>query len=267
MERVTVRGEAGAQWSSLRFELAHRATRLRVKAYFNDWWIPTSPDLGLAGRGSPLAVRGCLALTGEGHAGGAACAGDWNGVHVEVSVLEGRATDATFASVLEGLAPLTPEHLTRWRETPYATAAHHARGGVRANAFGEPLVARLDWKPLASAPVALPAAWAADSVGEAHGERQYVFRHRAHLHAALWVRVRQDRGAKPLAWSTRYDVPMERAEGGAFEGDYGVPGGNRFARVAVDEALVEASARACLAPAPPRLGAVVRAFAAAAIRP
>lgn len=221
----TVRGEAPTHHSSLRYFLTDGERRLRVKQYYNDWWIPTVPDISFVRPGRPLLVGDDVWFLGRDYRRHEAACGHRWGTNTEFSLESGTMSDAEWTSLLQSLDALVPESKREVRGASYARRNYWNRWGRTLAPWDTHEISSLKWSELTSA--ALEAtAWACsadrwtsvpgvpDSVGQREAgelcEVQIIFRAPLTQNCSAWLRVLDGASPKwrPLVDSSERNRPV-----------------------------------------------------------
>lgn len=216
---ATLRGESPQHHSTLRYFLEDgNGARLRVKQYFNDWWIPTVPDISFRKPGRPLVFGDQVAFVGRDYRRNPALCGHRFGTAIEFSVEERGANENAWVEFEAGdadhpvwtggfwndLTPLDPPAAIEARKVTYAARNYWNRWGRTAAPWDSTEICSLRWEEpntalLHRAAWAVAAdSWAAvpgtiDSLGTRTGpfgdEVQGVFRDPMTLNCSAWMRV------------------------------------------------------------------------------
>lgn len=203
---ASLRGESAKAYSTLRYSLSDGAgRRLRVKQYFNDWWIPTIADVSLRSAGRPIVVGESVAFTGRDYRRNAGCCGHRFGTAIECSLETGELADAEWSSLWSGFDAIVPEAPRQLRASSYARRHYWNRWQRTDAPWDTTEISSLTWsdpttEAMERAAWALTAdRWAPvpgtiDSIGFRSGgphgdEVQMVFRWPLTLDTSAWLRV------------------------------------------------------------------------------
>lgn len=215
---ASLRGESAAHHSTLRYALQDGRRRIRVKQFFNDWWIPTVADISFRSAGRPLVHRHGVAFVGRDYRRhNASCGHRW-GTAVELSVETGTLEDAEWTALWSELDALVPGASAAARGSTFAARNYWNRWNRTQAPWDTSEISSLAW----SAPTTEAmdrAAWALtadrwapvpgtiDSLGFRTGpqgeEVQMVFRWPLTLDTSAWLRVLR---AAPLSWRSLVDA-------------------------------------------------------------
>lgn len=214
----TVRGESPTQHSTVRFHLEDgRGRRVRVKQYYNDWWIPTIADISFRSPGRPVVFGESVAFLGRDYRRNAASCGHRLGTATEFSLEAGELSDEEWAALWADLDALDPTVVPEARATSFAKRNYWNRWRRTHAPWDTSEISSLQWSDPTSAAMER-AAWALtadrwapvpgtiDSLGFRTGplgeEVQMVFRWPMTLDCSAWLRALR---APPAPWRPLID--------------------------------------------------------------
>jgi len=216
---ATVRGESPTNHSSVRFFLEDaKGRRVRVKEYYNDWWIPTVSDISFRGPGRPITYEESAAFVGRDYRRNEASCGHRLGTATEFSLEAGVMGDDDWASLWGSFGALDASVVAEARATSFARRNYWNRWKRTHAPWDTSEISSLQWSDPTS-PAMEKAAWALtadrwapvpgtiDSIGFRTGplgeEVQMVFRWPMTLDCSAWLRVLR---APPEPWKPLIDA-------------------------------------------------------------
>jgi hypothetical protein len=218
--KPSLRGESNEHHGTLRYFLEDAAgRRLRVKQYYNDWWIPTVADISFRKPGRPVVAGERVAFVGRDYRRQDASCGHRWGTNTEFSVDAGALTDEEWSALWASLDALVPAARAAARASSFAQRNYWNRFGRSRAPWDTTEIASLRWHPPTSEAMDR-AAWALtadrwapvpgviDSLGFRDDgpqgrEAQFVFRWPVDLDCSAWMRVLE---APPEPWRPLVDA-------------------------------------------------------------
>src|SRR5581483_461980 len=160
VDQATVRGETEHQYSTVRCFLTRGPSRVRMKQYYNDWWIPTVCDVSFRRPGHPITwAQDQVSTVGRDYRRQDASCGHRWGTAVEFSLEAGPMDDAAWADLWSDLEAADPQVLAVARRSTFAERTYWNRWHRTQAPWDTAEISSLQWIPPTTAAMER-AAWA-----------------------------------------------------------------------------------------------------------